>query len=45
VKKIDSAPVIDLEKIKNAEKKKTFGSANTANLFSIPSKGYKDANM
>jgi ATP-binding cassette subfamily F protein 3 len=44
VEKIESAPVIDFEEIRNAEKKKTFGGAKTANLVSRPNKGIKNAN-
>lgn len=44
VERIESAPVIDFEEIRNSEKKKSFGGAKTANMVSRPNKGIKNAN-
>ena len=43
VERIESAPVIDFEEIKNSEKKKNFGGSKTASLVSRPNKGVKNA--
>ena len=41
--KIEKAPVIDLEEILNANKKKNFGGAKTASLVTRKNKGVKNA--
>eukprot|EP00977_Amphora_coffeiformis_P012161 scaffold2992_cov214-Amphora_coffeaeformis.AAC.43 len=43
VRRIESAPVIDLEEIEKAGKKKSFGGAKTAHMVSRKDKGVKNA--
>lgn len=43
VQKIESAPIIDLEALAEAAKKKKFGGATTANLVTRKDKGVKNA--
>jgi ATP-binding cassette, subfamily F, member 3 len=43
VKKIESAPIIDVEALLEAGKKKTFGGAATANMVTRKDKGVKNA--
>ena len=43
VKRIESAPVIDLEAIQAAGKKKSFGGAKTAHMVTRKDKGIKNA--
>lgn len=43
VRRIESAPVVDLEEIEKAGKKKSFGGAKTAHMVSRKDKGVKNA--
>lgn len=43
LQKIESAPVIDLEAIENAGKKKQFGGARTSHMVTRKDKGVKNA--
>lgn len=43
VKRIESAPVVDLEEIEKNSKKKSFGGAKTAHMVTRKDKGIKNA--
>lgn len=43
VKRIESAPIVDMEEIQNIGKKKNFGGAKTAHMVSRKDKGVKNA--
>lgn len=43
VERIGSAPVVSLEDMEKAEKKKNFGGAKTANMVTKKNKGIKNA--